>query len=141
MGRSPTRPSGRSGALTAMLTYPSYILDANLRPIPGSMALVWGNNAAWVCQGCRELIGNRTGDSEYLVTCRCGNEYQIHRGTNVNGTANLAGAIGVQLLDAGTISARLGAGLAGRRRTSRIKVPMLLAPRPYPPLDQTTSPG
>ena len=28
--------------------------------IMGKQALIWGNNAAWLCCGCGELLGNRT---------------------------------------------------------------------------------
>ena len=127
------------GAPIPMETYPSFVLDANFRAIPQSQALLWGNNAAWLCINCGELVGNRTGNTEFLVTCRCGNEYEIHRGINKNGEAHQAEAIGVQLLSVGTISARRGSGPAGGRRTTRRKNPDLLAPRPYPPIDPPAS--
>ncbi len=67
-------------------------------PIPDSQALVWGSNAAWDCveTGCGTLLGNRTGDGEYVVTCDiCGARYEILRARNKKGRLNLGRAIGV----------------------------------------------
>jgi len=72
------------------------IEDAAGQPIPGSRALVWGNNAAWVCLGCGELVGNRTGDTEFQVACPCGAGYEIRRGPNANGSLNQGPALGVR---------------------------------------------
>ena len=40
--------------------------------------LLWGNNAAWICK-CGELLGNWTGDDDYIVHCECGRVYEIER--------------------------------------------------------------
>jgi hypothetical protein len=72
------------------------IQDASGHPIVGSRALIWGNNAAWVCLQCGELVGNRTGDTEYLVACTCKARYEILRGLNKNGDLHLGPATGVQ---------------------------------------------
>jgi hypothetical protein len=74
------------------------IVDAAGQNVLGSRALVWGNNASWVCLGCNELVGNRTGDTEFQVTCDCGLVYEILRGQNTNGNLNLGPAIGVRQL-------------------------------------------
>lgn len=70
------------------------------KPVPGSKALVWGNNGAWVCvkSECGELLGARTGDTEVRVTCRCGTRYELLRSANKNGALNLGPAIGVRLV-------------------------------------------
>jgi hypothetical protein len=62
-------------------------------------ALVWGNNAAWVCIQCQELLGGRTGDTEYEVDCTrpgCTATYRIQRSENKNGGLNLGPASGVR---------------------------------------------
>jgi hypothetical protein len=78
-----------------MQTHPAQIVDHNQQPIAGSRALIWGNNAAWLCVGCGELLGNRTGDNDFAVTCQCGINYEIIRGINRSGNHNLAAATGV----------------------------------------------
>lgn len=135
LGLEPNVPSGYLGPSTTMETYPSFILDANSRPILTSKALLWGNNAAWICPDCGELVGNRTGDREFLVTCRCGNEFQIHRGRNKNGEHHQAIALGVQLLPRGTFATQPGRSTFKPQRPSRLKKPELLSERPYPPTD------
>ena len=81
-----------------MQTTRTSIEDAAGQPIGGSRALVWGNNAAWVCLECGELVGNRTGDTEFQVNCACGARYEILRGENSNGSLNLGPAQGVRRL-------------------------------------------
>ena len=75
-----------------MQTTPVLIQDKNGNPIDGSRALIWGNNAAWLCIGCDQLLGNRTADGEFHVVCGCGRAYDSHR----EGDQNLARATGVQ---------------------------------------------
>jgi hypothetical protein len=61
------------------------ITDQNGIEISESKALVWGNNAAWLCIECKELLGNRTGDTEYQVECAktgCNSKYEIERSEN-----------------------------------------------------------
>lgn len=68
-------------------------------PIPNSKALRWGNNAAWLCIECGELLGNRTGDSEHRVKCinvNCAAEYEIERSQNRSGSFHLGPATGVR---------------------------------------------
>lgn len=72
------------------------IQDAVGNPIGGSRALIWGNNASWICLGCNELVGNRTGDSEFRVSCGCNTVYEILRGPTANGDLNLGPALGVR---------------------------------------------
>jgi hypothetical protein len=72
------------------------IEDAVGNPIPNTRAIVWGNNAAWLCPACNNLLGNRTGDTEYQVACTCGTEFEIRRGANKNGSLNLGPALGVR---------------------------------------------
>ncbi len=79
-----------------METKPSVVLDASETGIPDSKALLWGNNAAWICVGCGELLGNRTGDADYAVECGCGLRYEIQRAPNRNGSLNLGRAVGVR---------------------------------------------
>ena len=55
------------------------IIDAVGNPISGSRALIWGNNAAWLCSACDRLLANRTGDLEFEVDCPCGIRYEILR--------------------------------------------------------------
>ena len=64
-------------------------------PIQGSRALIWGNNASWLCPSCDRLLGNRTGDTEFKVVCSCGTRYEIMRSKNKSGTLNLGPATGV----------------------------------------------
>ena len=63
--------------------------------VPGSRALIWGNNAAWLCPTCDNLLGNRTGDTEYRVTCSCGARYEIKRSETSTGRLHLGPATGV----------------------------------------------
>ena len=72
------------------------IEDANGKTILASQALIWGNNASWICLGCGELLGNRTGDTEFQVACECGATYEILRGPNSNGHLNQGPALGVR---------------------------------------------
>jgi hypothetical protein len=73
------------------------IKDKNGNPIAASKALLWGNNAAWLCIECGELLGNRTGDSEYEVDCTvCTAKYEIERQKNKNGNLNLGPAMGIR---------------------------------------------
>ncbi len=60
-----------------MKTTPVEIVDAAGDPIPESRALVWGNNAAWLCNACDRLLANQTGDAEFQVDCPCGIRYEI----------------------------------------------------------------
>ncbi len=78
-----------------METTPTAVVDASGASIPDSKALLWGNNAAWICVGCGDLLGNRTGDTDYQVGCRCGLAYEIQRGPNRSGDLNLGPAVGV----------------------------------------------
>jgi hypothetical protein len=73
------------------------ISDAKGNALEGSRALLWGNNAAWLCHKCDRLLGNRTSDSEFRVECSCGTRYEITRAPNKNGKLNLGAATGVRL--------------------------------------------
>lgn len=79
-----------------MKTKQVVVEDVQGRPVAGSQALVWGNNAAWLCVKCGALLGNRTADDEYQVDCPCGLRYEIVRGPNKNGRLNLGPATGVR---------------------------------------------
>lgn len=82
-----------------MVTEKVRITDQNGIPISASKALVWGNNAAWLCIECKELLGNRTGDTEYQVECTktgCNAKYEIERSINKSGKFNLGRATGVR---------------------------------------------
>jgi hypothetical protein len=84
-----------------MRTYPVLVQDATGQPIPNSRALIWGNNAAWLCVGveCDQLLGNRTADGEHLVNCSCGVHYEILRApNNRSGRLHMGRAIGVRRL-------------------------------------------
>ena len=72
------------------------IQDHSENVIENSRALVWGNNAAWICTGCGQLLGNRTGDADYQVQCDCGLGYEILRRSNKSGDLNLGSAVGVR---------------------------------------------
>ena len=77
------------------------VVDRNGVSIPGSRALLWGNNGSWLCvaDDCGELLGTRTGDTEVTVRCpSCGTGYELLRGLNKNGGLNLGPAAGVRLL-------------------------------------------
>lgn len=71
------------------------IIGIDGSPLRGSRALIWGNNAAWLCTNCDRLLGNRTGDTEYRVACACGAGYEITRSPNKSGDLNLGAATGV----------------------------------------------
>jgi len=79
-----------------METKPISVEDASGQPVEGSRALLWGNNAAWLCIECNRLLGNRTGDGECNVECACGLRYEILRSPNRYGTLNLGPATGVR---------------------------------------------
>jgi hypothetical protein len=81
-----------------MRTYPVPIQDSTGQAIPNSRALIWGNNAAWLCVDCDQLLGNRTGDTEFQVTCPCGVRYEILGVRNDQGRLNLCRATGVRRL-------------------------------------------
>ena len=75
------------------------ITDRTGNPISTSQALLWGNNAAWLCVECGELLGNRTGDSEYQVKCtniQCTAKYEIERTENKSGRLHLGPAQGIR---------------------------------------------
>ena len=73
------------------------IQDASNVIILGSKALLWGNNAAWICTECMQLCGNRTGDSEHVVEC-CKQKYEIMRAPNKSGNLHMGAATGVRIL-------------------------------------------
>jgi len=81
-----------------MKTKKTHITNYAGIPIGDTKALVWGNNAAWVCPNpCGELLGNRTGDSEFKVVCPiCGAEYEIERAKSKNGSFHLGAAQGIK---------------------------------------------
>jgi hypothetical protein len=79
-----------------MNTTKTFIKNHDGNPLKDSVALLWGNNAAWLCIECRELLGNRTGDTEYQVACQCGAKYEIERTQNKSGNLNLGAAIGIR---------------------------------------------
>ena len=82
-----------------MKTHQTFIVDRKGNSINTSKALLWGNNAAWLCTECDELLGNRTGDTEYLVECQCGAKYEIMRGENKNGNLHLGPAKGIKKIN------------------------------------------
>jgi hypothetical protein len=82
-----------------METTKKSITDRKGNPIRNSRALIWGNNAAWLCIDCVELLGNRTGDTEYQVECnniKCTAKYKIDRAENRNGRLHLGRAKGIR---------------------------------------------
>lgn len=79
-----------------METRRDLILGPGGTPMPGTQALLWGNNASWICIKCNRLQGNRTGDTEHVVVC-CGVAYEILRGRNKNGDLHLGSALGVRI--------------------------------------------
>jgi len=82
-----------------MKTTKVYISDQKGVAISSSKALVWGNNAAWLCTECGELLGSRTGDHEYQIECtnaECNAKYEIERSINKSGKLNLWPAMGVR---------------------------------------------
>ena len=75
------------------------ITRANVQDAQGKIigdAITWGNNAAWHCFECDQLLGGRTADSDYIVTCPCGAKYEILRSPNKNGQPNFGPATGVK---------------------------------------------
>lgn len=81
-----------------MQTRRDSVRTAQGEPIPGSTALLWGNNAAWLCIQCGILLGNRT-DADHTLQCDCGTDYEIVRGLNRNGNFFLGRAEAVKNLD------------------------------------------
>lgn len=79
-----------------METKKTLIKDQKSNPISKSKALQWGNNAAWLCTQCGELLGNRTGDKDYQVQCKCTAKYEIDRKENRNGALHLGSAEGIR---------------------------------------------
>jgi hypothetical protein len=79
-----------------MQTTEVFIEDAGGLAIQGSRALLWGNNAAWLCVECDRLLGNRTGERDYQVACPCGARYEILRAPNRSGILDLGPAAGVR---------------------------------------------
>ena len=79
-----------------METIKTFILDQKGNRISTSKALLWGNNAAWICTECGELLGNRTGDTEYQVECKCMAKYEIARAENKNGRLHFGPAKGIR---------------------------------------------
>lgn len=82
-----------------MKTTKTLITDRKGNPISTSKALRWGNNAAWLCTECGELLGNRTGDTEYQVECtniQCTAKYEIDRAKNRSGRLHLGPAKGIR---------------------------------------------
>ncbi len=82
-----------------MNTTRTFVKNREGLPFKDSVALVWGNNAAWLCVECRELLGNRTGDAEYRVQCQCGAKYEIERTPNRSGKLHLGTATGIRLTE------------------------------------------
>jgi len=77
----------------------AFITDWKGNPDTTSKALLWGNNAAWLCTECGELLGNRTGDTEYEVECtntQCRAKYEIDRTENRRGRLHLGPAKGIR---------------------------------------------
>ncbi|MBF0107148.1 MAG: hypothetical protein HQM16_17700 [Deltaproteobacteria bacterium] len=58
--------------------------------------IAWGNNAAWHCSKCDQLLGGRTADPDYVVMCICGAQYEILRSPNKSGKLNLGPATGIK---------------------------------------------
>lgn len=82
-----------------MKTKKIFIAGPDGHPISSSKALIWGNNAAWLCTDCGELLGNRTGENEYRVECTnepCPGTYEIVRKPNKSGKMHLGPATGVR---------------------------------------------
>jgi hypothetical protein len=72
------------------------VLGIDGKALKGTRGLIWGNNASWLCVGCDRLSGNRTGETEFRVTCPCGHKYEILRSPNKNGSLDLGPATGVR---------------------------------------------
>jgi hypothetical protein len=79
------------------------ILNQNGNPISETKALLWGllwgNNAAWLCVKCGELVGSRTGSSEKSKTIECsyGQTYLLLAKPNRTGLFNKGSAEAVVL--------------------------------------------
>jgi homoaconitase/3-isopropylmalate dehydratase large subunit len=87
-----------NGRPPKMIYTPTEIRDEQQALIPGTRALLWGNNAAWICQSCGELLGGRTGNIELHVTCdSCRAPYTILRVKSRQGAYHLGAAAGVQV--------------------------------------------
>ena len=83
-----------------MKTTKVQITTPNGSPILNSVAIVWGNNAAWLCttKACSTMHGGRTADGETEVQCECSVRYEILRAPNKNGRLNLGPAVGIRQL-------------------------------------------
>jgi hypothetical protein len=81
-----------------MQTRRDSVRDVRGDPIPGSTGLLWGNNAAWLCVDCKQLLGNRT-DDDFQLQCDCGTRYEIVRGLNRNGRTFLGRALEIRRLN------------------------------------------
>ena len=82
-----------------MKTIKDFVKGEDGKPIDNFKALLWGNNAAWLCTECGELLGNRTGDYDYRVKCtteNCTAEYEIERSRNRSGSFHMGPATGVR---------------------------------------------
>ena len=81
------------------MTYtPTEIRDEQRALIPGSRALLFGNNAAWICLSCGELLGGRTGNTEIHVACfSCKAPYTILRVKSRQGAYHFGASAGVQV--------------------------------------------
>jgi hypothetical protein len=75
------------------------ILNQNGNPISETKVLLWGNNAAWLCVKCSELVGSRTSSSEKSKTieCSCGQTYLLLAKPNRKGLFNRGSAEAVVL--------------------------------------------
>jgi hypothetical protein len=64
-------------------------------------ALLWGNNAAWLCCKCSELVGARTSSNSETQTirCECGQTYELIADLNRKGTFNKGPAKAVKLVN------------------------------------------
>jgi hypothetical protein len=64
-------------------------------------ALLWGNNAAWLCESCGELVGARTSSNSKMQTicCECGQTYGLIADLNRKGTFNKGPAKAVKLVN------------------------------------------
>jgi hypothetical protein len=73
------------------------IHDLQGRPIGGTRAFLIGNNASWICCGCGELLGGRTGEREKAITCDCGKAYILFSSPNKHGVYDKGSAESVVL--------------------------------------------
>ncbi len=74
------------------------IIGVDGREIEGTKALLWGNNAAWICTKCDQLVGSRTGKREKTVSCDCGRRYILVSAQNQYGEYNQGAAKSVRAL-------------------------------------------